>query len=146
MAPEFHDWISKHNHHHHHHHYHHHHHHHQPSRVRSWYSCFTKHVTLVQLPHSNLSFLNPISILSSNLHLHLFILKILNPSFVWITHFVYMCTCPTYLIILDLTILGILSDTDQHLWISHSSLILLQTITLLFRKALSRLTRTLLKI
>ena len=89
MAPEFHDWFTK--HHHHHHHYHHH-----LLRVRPWYTCFTKHVTLAQLTHSNPSFLNSISILSSNLHLHLFILRILNPSFVWISHFLYICTCPTY--------------------------------------------------
>jgi hypothetical protein len=72
MAPEFHDWFSKH---------HHHHHHHHPLRVRPWYTCFTKHVTLIQYPHTNLFFLNSISILPSKLHLHLFILKVLNPTF-----------------------------------------------------------------
>jgi hypothetical protein len=53
----------------------------------------------------------------------------LNPSFVWISNFVYMCTCHIYCIILDLSISGLLSDTDQHLWKSHSSLILQDTLT-----------------
>ena len=73
----------------------------------------TKNVTLIQLTHTNPSFLNSISLLSSSLHLHLFIMKILNPTFVRISHFVYMCTCPTFLIIFDLTISGLLSDTDK---------------------------------
>ena len=107
---EVHDLFTKH-HHHHHHHYHH------PSWVTPWYTSFTKHVTLIQMTHSNPSFLNSITILYSNLHLHLFILTFMNHNFVWISLSCYMCQCPTYLIILDLTILGLVSDTNQHLWI-----------------------------
>jgi hypothetical protein len=66
------------------------------------------HVHHKACPFNSIAILNPtppllnsISILSSNLHLHVFILRFLNLHFVWISHFVSMCTCPTYLIILD---------------------------------------------
>jgi len=113
----------------HHHHQHHQHHHlHSTSGVRSWYTCFTKHVTLTQLTHSKPNFLNSISILSSNCISSFW--KFWTHPFVWIPQFVYMCTCSTYLIILHLMISGLLSDTDQHLWKSHSRLIQLETLTL----------------
>jgi hypothetical protein len=88
------------------------------------------------LPHSTPTFLNSSSILSSNLHLHLFILKFLNPPFLWILHFFYMCTCLIYIFILDLTILGVLLDTVKHLWKSRSSLILMETLTLPLKKTI----------
>ena len=119
------------------HHHHHHHHYHHPSWVTPWYTWFTKHVTLIQLPHSNPSFLNSITILSSNLHPYLYILVFMNHPFVWISHFVHMCICPTCLTILGLTVSGFLSDTDQHLWKSHSSLILLEALTLPIKKTIS---------
>ena len=108
--------------------------HHHPSRVRHLCTCFTKHVTLIKLTHYNPSFLNSVSILSSNLHLHLFILKFLNPPF-----------CKNFSFCLHVH----MSYISYHLWFNYfrasvrqrptsvetnSSLILLETLTLPLKK------------